>query len=262
MLVVESLDVTTRGEGAEGRDARADAVKVTLIGANGAADHAAALDLGPGASRAGRVTFEGRDITGWRPMRSSAGCLSLAQGRLVFANLPVEEESRAGAYRRSDRAGIRETTRRSTGCFRACSSGVPTAGSSQGEQQCCDRRALMSRPGCCCSTSLRSASPRAGARDLPHHPGDQRRGVTVLLVEQTRTWRFRCRTRLRTETGKVQIEDQRHACPERRCERPISVVIARSPSITATAMGRVTPVHLSPVPRLNRAFTRLHTGQP
>ena len=124
---------------------------VTLIGANGAGKTTLLRSIsGVIPSRSGRVTFEGRDITRL-PAHDIVG-LGISQapeGRMVFANLSVEDNLELGAYRRKDRPGIskdreevfhlfprlRERRRQSAGTL------------SGGEQQMLAiGRALMSKP--------------------------------------------------------------------------------------------------------------------
>src|SRR6185295_10936498 len=60
-------------------------------------------------ARAGAVTFEGRDITRVPPHEIVALGISHApEGRMVFANLTVEDNLELGAYRRKDRPAIRQ----------------------------------------------------------------------------------------------------------------------------------------------------------
>jgi branched-chain amino acid transport system ATP-binding protein len=72
-----------------------------LLGSNGAGKTTvvrAILGLTP--ARAGRIVFDGIDITGLATHRIiAAGVACIPEGRKVFPKLTVEENLRAGAYR-------------------------------------------------------------------------------------------------------------------------------------------------------------------
>src|SRR5438876_7638276 len=163
---------------------------VTLIGANGAGKTTLLRTIsGVIPSRSGRVTFEGRDITRL-PAHDIVG-LGISQapeGRLVFANLTVEDNLELGAYRRKDRPGIskdreevfhlfprlRERRRQSAGTL------------SGGEQQMLAMgRALMSKP-----RLLLLDEPSMGLAPLMVEKvfetvlAVSAEGVTILLIEQ------------------------------------------------------------------------------
>ncbi|MCC7060998.1 MAG: ABC transporter ATP-binding protein [Burkholderiaceae bacterium] len=79
----------------------------TLVGATGAGKSTTLLALsGLVRKRAGRVTLEGRDVTGLPPHRIvRAGMVQVADGRATLPTLTVEENLELGAYTRRDRAG-------------------------------------------------------------------------------------------------------------------------------------------------------------
>ena len=101
-LVVEGLAVSYgRAEALKGIDLRVEkGTCVCLIGANGAGKTTAMRALsGLVKPRAGRITFDGTDITGLRPHRIAAlGLLQVPEGRQVFAELTVAENLRLGAW--------------------------------------------------------------------------------------------------------------------------------------------------------------------
>jgi branched-chain amino acid transport system ATP-binding protein len=76
---------------------------VTLIGANGAGKTTLMRCLsGVQDVTGGTISFEGADITRARPhARVAAGIIQVPEGRQVFQPLPVEDNLRLGAYRRS-----------------------------------------------------------------------------------------------------------------------------------------------------------------
>ena len=75
---------------------------VALLGSNGAGKTTLNLTLsGLVATRAGRVQFEGRDITGWHYRRVvGQGLIHVPEGRKVFPNLSVHENLELGAFTR------------------------------------------------------------------------------------------------------------------------------------------------------------------
>src|SRR5690242_1911290 len=112
MLQVENLDVFYGAVHAlKDVSLKADAGEiVTLIGANGAGKTTLLRTIsGLIRARAGAIRFEGRDISRTPPHEIvGLGISQSPEGRMVFANLSVEDNLEMGAYRRKDRARIRE----------------------------------------------------------------------------------------------------------------------------------------------------------
>ncbi len=75
---------------------------VALLGSNGAGKTTLNLTLsGLVATRAGRVQFDGTDITGWHYRRVvGQGLIHVPEGRKVFPNLSVLENLELGAFTR------------------------------------------------------------------------------------------------------------------------------------------------------------------
>ncbi len=216
-LVVEGLDVYYGAVHAlKGVSVRAEAGEiVTLIGANGAGKTTLLRTIsGVVTARAGRVVFEGRDITRVPPHEIVGLGLSQApEGRMVFANLSVEDNLELGAYRRKDRAAIRSDRDAMFQLFprllerRRQLSGTLSGGE---QQMLAIARAVMSRP-----RVLLLDEPSLGiapllVRDIFRTIVEiNRRGVTVLLVEQNAHMALSVAARgYVLETGRVVLEDE------------------------------------------------------
>ena len=81
----------------------------TLVGANGAGKSTTLMALsGLVKKAAGRVLFDGQDISGVAPHRIVAnGLVQVAEGRATLTSLSVRENLELGAYTRSDGAAAR-----------------------------------------------------------------------------------------------------------------------------------------------------------
>lgn len=79
---------------------------VTLIGANGAGKSTTLNTLsGLLKPDAGRIIFDGQDITGWRANRvTGAGLVQVPEGRQIIANMSIMENLQMGAYLQPDRS--------------------------------------------------------------------------------------------------------------------------------------------------------------
>ena len=188
---------------------------VTLIGANGAGKTTLLRTIsGLVRARSGRVLFEGRDITRL-PAHEVVG-LGISQspeGRMVFANLTVEDNLELGAYRRKDRAGISTDRDRVYAMFprlleRRRQNAGPLSGGEQ--QMLAIGRALMSRP-----RLLLLDEPSLGLAPLLVREifktivEINRAGMTVLLVEQNAHMALSVAGRgYVLETGHVRLEDR------------------------------------------------------
>ena len=163
---------------------------VALIGANGAGKTTIMRTVsGLLRPRAGRVRFDGVDITGWSAHRvAAAGLLQVPEGRQCFAELTVAENLALGAYLVPARA---EIARRQEGVLtrfpRLAERLAQVAGSlSGGEQQMLAiGRALMGGP-----RLLLLDEPSMGLAPLfvdeifAIVARLKQEGTTVLLVEQ------------------------------------------------------------------------------
>jgi len=187
---------------------------VTLIGANGAGKTTLLRTIsGLIRARTGTVRFEGRDLSRVPPHEIvGLGISQSPEGRMVFANLTVQENLEMGAYRRRDRAQIRQDFEGMFLLFpRLLERRRQMAGTlSGGEQQMLAiARAMMARP-----KLLLLDEPSLGIapilmREIFRTIREiNQRGMTVLLVEQNAHLALSIAARgYVLETGHVRLED-------------------------------------------------------
>lgn len=164
---------------------------ITLIGANGAGKTTTLRTIsGIVKSKSGQIILEGEEISKLAPHKIvKAGIAQSPEGRLVFANLTVEENLKMGAYLIEDNAKIKETEDYIFEIFpRLAERRWQAAGTlSGGEQQMLAiGRALMSQP-----KLLLLDEPSLGIAPILVQTifekvveVNKELGVTVLLVEQ------------------------------------------------------------------------------
>jgi len=216
ILDIRDLDVFYGAVHAlKGVSIRAEAGEiVTLIGANGAGKSTLLRTIsGLVRARSGRIAFEGRDIG-----RVAAhdivglGVSHSPEGRLVFSNLTVEDNLELGAYRRKDRAAVRDDRERVYRLFprlherRRQSAGTLSGGE---QQMLAIGRALMARPRLLLldepSLGLAPLLVREIFRTIVEINAS---GVTVVLVEQNARMALSVAKRgYVLETGHVRLED-------------------------------------------------------
>ena len=163
---------------------------VVLIGANGAGK-TTTLKAISGLMRpaAGRIVFEGADVTGAPARRMLAlGIAHCPEGRRVFPQLTVRENLEMGCYLRSDRDAIEQDMTRLFERFPILRERSEQAAGtlSGGEQQMLAiSRALMSRPKLVLfdEPSL-GLAPGLVARTFDIIRAIRAEGVTVVMVEQ------------------------------------------------------------------------------
>ena len=188
---------------------------VTLIGANGAGKSTTLRAIsGLIKARGGKVRYDGEDITNLPAHAIVArGLCHVPEGRMVFANLTVEENLRMGAYLRKDKAGVAADMEFGYEMFpRLRERRHQAAGTmSGGEQQMLAiARAIMSKPRC-----LMLDEPSLGiAPILVRSIFEQivainkARGITILLVEQNANLALAVSHHgYVLETGKVLFDD-------------------------------------------------------
>jgi branched-chain amino acid transport system ATP-binding protein len=139
--------------------------------------------------RAGRVTFDGQDITGLpTPQVIRRGIGSVPEARRLFGAMTVRENLLMGAFARSDRAEILRDLDKMLELFPRVKQRLTNrAGTlSGGEQQMVAMaRALMGRPRLICMDEpTMGLSPLYVDRVLELIATVNREGVTVFMVEQ------------------------------------------------------------------------------
>jgi branched-chain amino acid transport system ATP-binding protein len=163
---------------------------VVLIGANGAGK-TTTLKAISGLLRpvAGKICFEGTDVTGCSPGRMlSLGVAHCPEGRRVFPYMSVRENLQMGCYLRSDSAGIERDMKRLFDRFPILHERRDQAAGtlSGGEQQMLAiSRALMARPKLVLfdEPSL-GLAPNIADRTFEIIRQIRDDGVTVVMVEQ------------------------------------------------------------------------------
>jgi branched-chain amino acid transport system ATP-binding protein len=163
---------------------------VTLIGANGAGKTTTLKAIsGVLPPAAGRVTFEGEDITGATARRIlQLGIAHCPEGRRVFPYMSVRENLEMGCYLRKDKLAIESDMRRLYERFPILAERRDQAAGtlSGGEQQMLAiSRALMSRPKLVLfdEPSL-GLAPNIVEKIFDIIKQIRSEGVTVVMVEQ------------------------------------------------------------------------------
>lgn len=164
---------------------------VSLLGGNASGKSTTMKTiLGLAPVRSGSVRFAGQDIThAPTSRRIKAGIASVPEARRVFPQMSVDENLLAGAYTRTDRAGIAEDLERMREHFpRLAERRRQEAGTlSGGEQQMLAfARALMSRPRLVCMDEpTMGLAPKLVDQVLDEIVRiNAELGVAVLVVEQ------------------------------------------------------------------------------
>jgi branched-chain amino acid transport system ATP-binding protein len=189
---------------------------VTLIGSNGAGKSTTLRTVsGLVKPVSGSITYEGERINGLPAHRIVArGLCQVPEGRMVFANLTVQENLMMGAYLQHDAAAIRSERDYVFSVFpRLREREKQQAGTlSGGEQQMLAiGRALMSKP-----KFLMLDEPSLGIAPLLVKSIfaqiveiNRSRGITILLVEQNANLALEIATRgYVLETGRIILEDE------------------------------------------------------
>jgi branched-chain amino acid transport system ATP-binding protein len=188
-----------------------DSSIVTLIGANGAGKTTLLRTIsGLHRAKSGSIRWNGAELTHCQPHDIvKLGIAHAPEGRMIFANLTVQENLRMGAYLRKDSDGIKRDLDFTFTIFPRLKERLTQAGGtlSGGEQQMLAiARALMSQP-----KMLLLDEPSLGiapklVRTIFENIVDINRelGVAVLLVEQNANLALSiANTAYVLETGKI-----------------------------------------------------------
>ena len=165
---------------------------VTLVGANGAGKTTTLKAVsGLRTVRAGRVVFDGKDITAVAPhKRVDLGISQAPEGRGIFPGMTVRENLEMGAYVRKDRKSqaYRDDQERVLTLFPRLQERISQPGGtlSGGEQQMLAiGRALMARPRLLLlDEPSMGLAPKLIAQIFTIVTEINEQGTTVLLVEQ------------------------------------------------------------------------------
>ena len=188
---------------------------ITLVGSNGAGKSTTLRTIsGLLKARSGRILLEGEEIVNRPPHRIVAlGVTQVPEGRMIFSNLTVLENLRMGAYRRSDKGGLKKDYDYVFSIFpRLKERERQVAGTlSGGEQQMLAiGRALMSKP-----RFLMLDEPSLGIAPILVKTIfakiveiNRELGITILLVEQNANLALEISDYgYVLETGRIILED-------------------------------------------------------
>ena len=164
----------------------------TLIGANGAGKTTTLKTIsGLRPVRAGKIIFDGQDITNAKPFeRVKMGLTQSPEGRRVFPGMTVRENLDMGALLRKDRrsGGVQQDMERVFGLFPRLEERINQLGGtmSGGEQQMLAiGRALMARPKLVLlDEPSMGLAPKLIQQIFTIIDEIKTQGTTVLLVEQ------------------------------------------------------------------------------
>ena len=81
---------------------------VTIIGSNGAGKSSMLNAISGMVKYSGNITYEGNPLPKQAHKVVKSGIVQVPEGRLIFANLSVDENLKMGAYLRKDAKGIKE----------------------------------------------------------------------------------------------------------------------------------------------------------
>jgi branched-chain amino acid transport system ATP-binding protein len=199
LLEVEEIEVAYgRARAVNGATVRvADGSITAIVGPNGAGKTSLVKAVsGLQAIRAGQIRFRGRRIDALAEREIAAlGIAHVPEGRRVFAKMTVLENLRMGAYLRADGGGVARTLETVFDAFpRLRERQGQRAGSlSGGEQQMLAiGRALMASPRLILADEMSQGLAPVIVQEVYRRLLEvNRRGVTILLVEQNARLAFK-----------------------------------------------------------------------
>jgi branched-chain amino acid transport system ATP-binding protein len=163
---------------------------VALVGANGAGKTTLLRTVsGLQKPTAGRILYQGRDVTGLQPARRvAAGIVQVPEGRQVFAPMTVEDNLLLGAYTRPHRKEIAADLERMYAMFpvlrekRGLAAGTLSGGQ---QQMLAIARALMAQPRLLLlDEPSMGLAPKIVAEIFATIVQLRQTGITIFLVEQ------------------------------------------------------------------------------
>ncbi|MGV3711959.1 ABC transporter ATP-binding protein [Pseudolysinimonas sp.] len=193
-----------------------DNAAVGILGANGAGKTTTLRAISGMVKVGGRITFDGRDITGVRPDRvASLGIAHVPEGRGTIGDLSVRDNLRVGAYLRKDRTGIAEDLELCLDLFPNLRQRIGSNASalSGGEQQMLAiSRAIMAKPRLIlldeASLGLAPSTAQNVYRAIRRLREEQ--GVAMVVVEQNAMLAFSVvDSAIVLETGAVSLAGSR-----------------------------------------------------
>jgi branched-chain amino acid transport system ATP-binding protein len=189
---------------------------VGILGANGAGKTTTLRAISGMVKVGGKITFDGRDITGFRPDKvASLGIAHVPEGRGTIGDLSVRDNLRVGAYLRRDRAGIAEDVELCLDLFPNLRQRIGSNASalSGGEQQMLAiSRAIMAKPRLIlldeASLGLAPSTAQNVYRAIRRLREEQ--GVAMVVVEQNAMLAFSVvDSAIVLETGSVSLAGSR-----------------------------------------------------
>ncbi len=187
-----------------------------ILGANGAGKTTTLRAITGMVTTRGKITFDGRDITGMRPDKiARLGIAHVPEGRGTLGDLSVRDNLRVGAYQRRDRAGVAEDIEYCLDLFPNLRERIGSNASalSGGEQQMLAvARAFMAKP----RLILLDEASLGLAPSTAHRVYDaikrlrEEAGVSMVVVEQNAVLAFTVVDHaIVLETGKIALEGSR-----------------------------------------------------
>ena len=173
-----------------------DGGAVGILGANGAGKTTTLRAISGTVRTTGKITFEGRDISGLRPEQvAKLGIAHVPEGRGTLGQLTVRENLRVGAYLRKDRKAVAADLDYLLELFPQLKNRISSSASalSGGEQQMLAvGRAVMAKPRLLlldeASLGLAPSTARTVYEAIQRLRRDS--GIAMLVVEQNANLAF------------------------------------------------------------------------